>query len=194
MQLTNTRTTYGWIALALHWIAAAGVIWLYLLGDRSADLMDLHTPEGRTAGLALRAEHVSFGALLFIFLAGRVIWALTQPKPAKLAKGRWIGLLARSVQYLFLAMIAVQIITGPAMVWLTAKPIQVFNWFAIPSPFHQRHRDWHEAIEPVHTYSAKLLWPLLILHVLGTAKSLVIDRDRTLQRMLWVRREHAAKP
>ena len=182
MQIGNTRAIYGWLAIALHWIAAAGVIWLYLLGDRSGEATD------RATRLALLAEHVSWGVLLFVFLAGRVIWSLTQPKPEKLAKGKWVGLLARGVQYLFLAMIAVQIVTGPLLIWSTARPLEVFNWFAIPSPFPTRMRDVHSVLETIHKYSAKLLWPLLILHVLGAAKSLAIDRDRTVQRMLWVRR------
>ena len=182
MQITNSKTAYGWANIALHWIAAIGVIVLYLYGDKSAEAPT------RELKLALRAEHVSIGVLLFVFLAARVVWSLTQPKPEKLAKGKWVGLLAKTVQYLFIAMIAVQIVTGPLLIWSTAHSLKVFDWFEIPTPFSAPNRGLHEILETTHKWSAKLLWPLLILHALGALKSLFIDRDRTLQRMLWVRR------
>lgn len=182
MQITNTRSAYGWVAIALHWIAAIGVIWLYLGGD------DAGEAPTRALRAPLLAQHVSLGMALILVLAIRVVWSLIQPKPEKLAKGFWVGVLAKSVQYLFLAMIAVMIVTGPLAIWANARPIQVYDWFAIPSPFPTRMHDVHELCETIHKYAAKLLWPLLILHVLGALKSVVLDRDGTLQRMLWVRR------
>ena len=78
--------------------------------------------------------------------------------------------------------------TGPLAVWSTGQPLQVFDVLAIPSPFAARV-DWlHEACEEVHGAATKLFWPLIGLHVAGAVKHLVYDRDRTLQRMLWVRR------
>ena len=95
---------------------------------------------------------------------------------------------AHAVQGLFLLMIAVLIVTGPLAVWSTGQPLQVFDLLAIPSPFAARV-DWlHEACEEVHGAATKLFWPLIGLHVAGAVKHLVYDRDRTLQRMLWVRR------
>lgn len=46
----------------------------------------------------------------------------------------------------------------------------------------------HEAAEEIHGSVSKLFWPLIALHVAGALKRLVVDRDATLGRMLWVRR------
>jgi cytochrome b561 len=65
MNLGNSRTGYGWAAIALHWISGGGVLALYLLGER------MEEASGRTAKLAAQDLHVSVGVLLFTFLAAR---------------------------------------------------------------------------------------------------------------------------
>jgi len=182
VQISNTRAGYGWVAIILHWTAAIAVTWLYFGGD---DAGEAATREMRAP---LLQEHISIGMALLALLAVRVLWSLTQPKPEKLAKGFWVGVLAGAVQYGFLAMIVVAIVTGPLAQWSTGRAIVVYDGFSIPSPFPTRVQWLHETAEVVHKYAAKLFWPLLVLHVLGALKSLVIDRDKSVMRMLWVRR------
>ena len=181
MSLTNSRTAYGWAAIALHWISAAGVILLYFTGEQ------LEEAEGRAAKLAAMAQHVSIGMLLLSFLAARLLWSAAQPKPAPLETNRLFRLAAQWVQILFLAMIAVQIVTGPLVVWANGRAIQVFDWFALASPFPGKVEWLHEVAESLHKLAPNLLWPLLGLHVLGALKHLLIDRDATFRRMLWVK-------
>ena len=182
MSLTNTRAAYGWIAIALHWISAVGVTALYFLGERMEDAPD------RAQKILARDLHVSVAMLLIVFLAARLFWSASQPSPRPIEQNRVLRIAARAVQGLFLLMIAVLIVTGPLAVWSTGQPLQVFDVLAIPSPFAARV-DWlHEACEEVHGAATKLFWPLIGLHVAGAVKHLLYDRDRTLQRMLWVRR------
>lgn len=180
MSITNTKAAYGWAAIALHWISAVGVIALYFLGEA------MEEAGGRAEEAAARDLHVSVGMLLFTFMLARLFWSFSQPHPASLEKNRWLRLAAIAVHLLFLAMIAVLLATGPLIIWSAGRPIEVFDWFAIPSPFPGRVEWLHEGGEEVHELASKLFWPLIVLHVGGALKHLVIDRDRTLQRMLWV--------
>lgn len=182
MQLTNTKTAYGWVAIALHWISVVGIFMLYFSGDEAGEAK---TPE---AFAPLASYHISLGLCFFVFLASRVIWSFTQPKPAPLSPSK-LDIVAKGVQHLFLAMIVLLLISGPLMVWSNAYPVSAFNLFSIPSPFSVKNESVHEAAEFIHTNVRKLFWPLLILHLLGVAKSLVITKDRTLQRMLWVKKD-----
>ena len=181
MSLTNTRSGYGWAAIALHWISAVGVIVLYLTGEQMEEAAT------RAAEQAAKAQHVSIGILLFAFLAARLLWSASQPKPGALERNRLFHLLAETVQWLFLAMIAVQIVTGPLVEWSAPRPLGVFGWFAVPSPFPARVEWLHEGAETVHKLTSNLLWPLLGLHLLGALKHLIVDRDATVRRMLWVK-------
>lgn len=182
MSLTNTRVAYGWVAIALHWISAVGVVALYLLGEQMEEAPD------RAAKLVAQNLHVSVGVLLFTFLAARLLWSFSQTHPESLERNRWLRMAGVAVHLLFLLMILLLLVTGPMAVWSAARPVQVFDLFAIPSPFSARI-DWlHEAAEWVHGAASKLFWPLIVLHVGGALKHLVIDHDATLRRMLWVKR------
>lgn len=182
MSLSNSKTAYGWAAIILHWISAISVVALYLLGEQMEEATD------RAEKLAAQDLHVSVGVLLITFLVARLLWSASQPSPDPLERNRWIRILAKAVQGLFLAMIAVLIITGPLAVWSTTRPLEVFDLISVPSPFPNRVAWLHELSEEVHGAATKLFWPLIALHVAGALKHLVFDRDRTLQRMLWVRR------
>ena len=182
MQLVNTKAAYGWIAIALHWVSAIGVPALYLLGERMEEAPD------RAAKIAAQNLHVAVGALLFSFLAARLLWSISQPAPAPLERRAGLRMVAKVVQGLFLIMIAVLIVTGPLAVWSGPRAIDVFGLFSLPSPFPARVAWLHEAAEEVHGAATKLFWPLIVLHVAGALKHLVVDRDRTLQRMLWAPR------
>jgi len=182
MSLKNTRSAYGWVAIALHWISAVGVTTLYLLGDRMEEAV------GRAAKMEARNLHVGVAVLLFTFLPARLFWSASQPAPESLEKSRPLQIFAKALQGLFMLMILVLLVTGPLAIWSGARPIQVFDLFSIPSPFPTRVQWLHLAAEKIHGASSKLFWPLIVLHAGGALKHAIIDRDRTLQRMLWVRR------
>lgn len=181
MTLLNTKAAYGWVAIALHWISAVGFIALYFLGEAMEDA------GGRAEAAAARDLHVSVGMLLFTFMAARLFWSFSQPHPRSLEPNRWLRMAAMAVHLTFLAAIAVLIVTGPLAIWSAGRPIEVFDLFSLPSPFSGRVEWLHEGAEEVHELAAKLFWPLIVLHVGGALKHLIIDRDRTMQRMLWVR-------
>jgi cytochrome b561 len=187
MTVANTKTAYGWIAIGLHWISAIGVTALYFLGERMEDAPD------RAAKIAAQQLHVSVAVLLFTFLIARLAWSASQPAPASLEQNIWLRRLAKTVQGLFLLMIAVLLITGPLAVWSGGRPIMVFGGLALPSPFPTRIAWLHEACEQIHGAATKLFWPLIALHVAGALKHMILDRDRTVQRMLWVRNDPAGQ-
>ncbi|MGF1462687.1 MAG: cytochrome b [Maricaulaceae bacterium] len=180
-QVWNSTNRYGAVAIALHWIGAAGVIWMYFLGEavEHAKADEL----GREAIIAAIRLHVSVGMVFFAFLVARILSHIAQKQPRPLSPHRVLSPLARAVQWGFLAMISVQILTGPMVVWSSGRPIAIFQTVFIPSPMARI--EWlHEALETVHALAPNLFWPLLVLHVAGALKHTLFDRDPTLIRML----------
>ena len=73
----------------------------------------------------------------------------------------------------------------PLFTFLLARRI----WSASQSaPFATRINRLHEACEEVHGAATRLFWPLIALHLAGALKRLILDRETTLQRMIWVKR------
>jgi cytochrome b561 len=181
MQWFNTKQSYGWLSILLHWLAGACVIYLLWLGfdmDRAEEAHD------RALHHSLERLHISFGVTFILALAARVFAAYSQPRPKAPEQAPALNLLAVATHQALLGLIVVQIVTGPLQEWTGAHAIQVWNWFSIPSPFHERHRDWHEALKAIH---ANTRWPfvvLIALHVLGALKHAMVDRDGVFRRML----------
>lgn len=182
MILKNTKSAFGAVAIALHWISAVGVIWLYFLGENIEHAKKDGLP--REEIIAAINFHMSIGLLFFAFLAARVISSLTQPKPGPVGGHRYLNLLSLFVQRLWLAMISIQLITGPLLAWTAARPNKIFDWLVIPSPFPERVNWLHEGLEIVHAYAPNVFWPLLVLHVVGAAKHLFVDKDGLVERMV----------
>ena len=81
-----------------------------------------------------------------------------------------------------LAAIAVLLVSGPLAVWSGGRAINVFDWFAIPSPIGEMPA-LHKALEIAHGFAAKAMLFSLAAHVLAALKHALFDRDGTLWRM-----------
>ena len=181
MQWTNDAKSYGWLTIALHWIAALGIGLMLVVGLRADFLKEA---SDRAGFLEAIGWHISIGATLIAFLAAQVIQYYAQKQPAPPEQPRPLQLLALTTHHLLLLAIALLIVSGPMLVWSNGRVISVWGWFAIPSPFAARNHDVHEIAETVHAIGRYMLYGLIPLHVLGVLKHLIIDRDGVMARML----------
>lgn len=181
MQWINTRQGYGWLSIALHWLAAAAILFMLWSGFSADFAEDAGDREGRAALMRL---HIGFGASVALLLLARVVASYAQPRPQAPEQAPALKLLAVGTHQLLLLAILIQIVSGPLAVWSGGQPINVFGLFAIPGPFAERNDAVHEAAEVLHAIGRWSLVVLISLHVLGALKHALIDRDGVLQRML----------
>mgnify|MGYP002777135542 CR=1 FL=1 len=174
MQWTNTKDGYGWLSITLHWLAALAVFFMLATGfaaDFAADAGD------RARRAEVMGWHIGLGAIFFFILLARVIAHYTQPEPAPPKQASWLMMLAAATHHLLLAAIIVQIISGPLAIWSGARAIDVFGWFAIPSPFSVRNDGVHELAETLHAIGRWALVALIGLHIAGAIKHVLMDED-----------------
>ena len=81
-----------------------------------------------------------------------------------------------------LAAIAVLLVSGPLAVWSGGRAINVFGWFALPSPMGEMPA-LHKALEVAHGLAAKVMLFSIAAHVLAALKHALVDRDGTLWRI-----------
>lgn len=177
----NTRERYGWAAIILHWIAAAGVIAMLYTGISAGLAGDAGDRATRSAFMG---AHVAIGATLFAFFAARIALHYAQPQPVKPAQGKWLNLIASATQHLLLIGLLIQIVSGPLAVWSGARAINIGELLSIPSPFSERNDAVHEAAEQAHYVGRLIIFVILPLHIMGALKHLMIDRDGVFSRML----------
>lgn len=179
MQTWNDRNAYGWVALSLHWLAAIGVFTMLFTGFAAGFAEDAHQDARHRA---LMGVHFAVGAAFYIIFVARIASHYLQKAPIEPEQSRPLRLLASATHNLLLAMIAVQIVSGPLMIWSRARPINA-GFISIPSPFPVRVDSIHEIAEFMHTLGRWSLVVLISLHILGAMKHLFIDRDGLFERI-----------
>jgi len=176
----DSEHTYGLIAIALHWVIAAGVIGLFALGVWMVGLT-YYDPWYNAAP----DWHRSLGILLFTVLLARFVWRALLPRPApEPAHKPWERVLGHAAHTLLNFLTFAVIVAGYLISSADGRAVAVFDWFSVPalmSGFERQESvagDWHR-------WLAYALIGLVVLHALAAIKHHVIDKDRTLRRMLW---------
>jgi cytochrome b561 len=181
MQWINSERGYGWLSIALHWLAAFAILAMFWSGFAAENAGDLGDREARRA---LMGFHIGFGASIALLLLARIAAHFAQQRPAPVQQAKPLMLLSSMTHLLLLGAILIQVVSGPLAVWSGGRDINVFDVFAIPTPFAERNQGVHEAAEAMHALGRWALIVLIALHVLGALKHAFIDRDGVLRRML----------
>ncbi len=169
MPITARKDGYSRLSIAVHWLAAAIIITLFITqeGDR---------------GTTAYAIHVGGGAIAGIFLLWRVWHRFRLGMTETSDQAYLLNLASQMVIWGFLAAIVVVVVTGYLIPWSEGRPLDVFGMIAIPSPM-AANGALSEIVEELHEIAGQLFIPLLALHLLGAAKHAFIDRDGVAVRM-----------
>lgn len=174
MVLRDQPHGYGWLSIAFHWIAAIVVIAMLFIG------LSIPTENGRSVLLL----HTSVGVTFFVLLWVRIIWRLVFGEPKFDEHRRRVsGYVAKIVHYGLLGGIGVMLLTGPIVAWSSGAPVEVFGWFAIPSPF-PASTDVYLSVRAAHTWTAVGLGVGITMHIAGVLVHVIVHRDRVFDRIM----------
>lgn len=179
MQLNNHTSSYGWIAIFIHWGMAITLIGLAIVGLWMVDL-GYYSPWYQVAPF----WHKSIGLLLIPLLLFRLYWRWRQPTPAA-PKGhsQWERVMAGMTHTLLYALLAVILVSGYLISTAKGEGISLFGWFEVPAIISGIEGQ-ADLAGKVHYWAAISMLALAALHALGAVKHHLIDRDTTLVRML----------
>ena len=188
----NSSSRYGAVAMTLHWLIAAMVLFMLPLG---IFMTNLDEADPRT--FPLFQLHKSVGLTILMLVIVRLAWRLANPVPAMPpAMGNGERILARLVHgLLYLLMITI-----PLLGWATvsaaalAVPTVWFGWFEWPHIWfladlpRARKQVLDDQLATIHSLLALPLLVLVSLHTAAAIKHHFKDRDDVLKRMLpWTR-------
>ncbi|HDY85603.1 MAG TPA: cytochrome b [Methylophaga sp.] len=176
--LKNSKTSYGWVSIVIHWLMAVGIIFMFGLGLYMVELT--YYDAWYKGSLDL---HKSLGVLLIGFLIFRLFWRAATIQPTALAAPKWQQIAAHGMHHLlYLGMILV-LISGYLISTADGHAIVVFEGVNLPAlPWHIANQE--DIAGEIHNF---LAWTLIILstfHALAALKHHFINKDRTLIRML----------
>lgn len=175
----NTQSSYGLIAVLLHWLVALAVFGLFGLGLWMVELT-YYDPWYRRAP----EIHKGIGILLFLTLVLRLVWRLGNPRPHPLPGHTRIEVRAAAVIHplLYILLFAVMV-TGYLISTADGRSIDVFGLFQVPATLNGLPNQADLAGD-IHLALAITTMTLAGIHALAALKHHFLDRDRTLLRML----------
>ena len=200
LRLANTRETYGLVHQLLHWITAGLILFMIPLGIYMHEL-PVATPGEVADKVWLYSLHKTVGVTVLFVALARVAWALMQPHP-NLIHGGWEAFAAKTVHWLLYG----AIVAMPVFGWLHHAALDGYApiWWerVLPGdwdtlPFVPKSPALAAFFGIAHKVTGLALIGALLLHVGGALKHALIDRDRTLSRMVpgaYAETGHAPSP
>ena len=179
----TATSSYGTVTKVFHWLTALLILTVIPLGIIAND-MAYDTNEQLALKAQLFSAHKTLGVIIFLVALARILWALTQTKPAPLHPDRRAEVfLADLVHWLlYLSLVAVPLTgwihhaatTGFAPIWLPIS--QDLPW--VP-----KDDSVAKLFAGLHWLWSKIMVASILLHIAGALKHHLIDRDSTLRRM-----------
>ena len=174
MSAKSTADRYGSVAIAVHWITAAAIVVLLVLGISAANTGDPDTKA------ALLRWHVPLGIAVFLLTLFRIGWwwfADRRPRPLP-GLPRWQVGAEHAVRVLVYVCILVLGASGITMLILSGAPAILFGGAAGPLPDF-----WRFPPMPAHFIAAFALLALAVIHVAAALYHQFVRRDGELGRM-----------
>lgn len=179
MRFRSTTSRWGLVAASLHWIMAAAIIAMLVLGT-----VMVNYPMSTTK-LKLFAAHKSIGFTLLVLVWIRLLWRLADRRPdwpdgltdshRVLARGAHVAL------YLLMVLV-------PLSGWLinaaSGFPLNWFGLYAVPSPMAP-DETLQLLAERIHLVVVITLATIVSLHVAGALYHQFARRNGLIRRM-WI--------
>ena len=179
MYWRTTQDHWGWLSITIHWLTALTVFGLFGLGLWMTSLDYYHPWYHEGPEL-----HKGIGILLFILTLLRIVWRRIEGKPAPLpSHSTRERAIARYVHALLYFLLISVMLFGYLISTADGRSIEVFGWFAVPATLYGIDKQ-EDIAGVIHLTLAMVLIGVVILHALAAIKHHVIDKDRTLIRML----------
>lgn len=177
--LRNTDHSFGLLAKLFHWLSALIVFALLAVG------FYMTTLDYSTQKLEIYGLHKSFGTLLLVLVFLRIVWKFINPKPKDIKTHKsWEKTLSGAVHIALYGLLIAMPLSGWAMSSAGDFPNSFFGLFEMPD-IAPKDKDLFAQTRQVHTFMAFAIMGIVGLHMAGALKHFFIDRDQTLQRMLW---------
>jgi cytochrome b561 len=176
--LKDSRSGYGLLSIAIHWISAALILFLFGLGIYMVDLS--YYDDWYHKGPEL---HISLGLVVLLLMLVRIVWRIINPTPEELSAKRTQNIAAKLVKLGLYAFVFIVLISGYLITTAEGQAASMFNLIKFPVLTELNSHNVDLAGE-IHEYLAWGIVILVALHVAGALLHHLVMRDRTLVRML----------
>lgn len=178
MIFKNTENRFGLIAIVIHWIMAAIMVGLIILG-----LIMVRMPIS-VQKLQFYGWHKEWGVLVLMFVVVRLAWRLRNINPSLDAIPAWEEFAARAVHWAFYFFMFSLPITGWLITSSADLPVSFFGLFTLPNLISANEAN-RLLFSEIHEWLGYSLIAVFCMHTGAALKHHFINKDKILRRMLW---------
>jgi len=169
---------YNCVAKLLHWSIGLLIIGLLAVG---LYMEGLDYSEGK---MKLYGLHKALGVIVIALMLLRVFWRIASHYPKSLSTHKiWEKILSKIVHGALYVMAFSMPLSGWAMSSSYGYPVSMFGLFELPM-LVEKNEVRGEWFAQIHALGGWAMIGVIVLHVAGAIKHVVIDKDDTLKRML----------
>jgi cytochrome b561 len=182
MRLTNNERRYGFAAITLHWIMAALIVTLVVLGIYMVLLPDVGFDMKKVELILI---HKELGMFAWALALARLLWRQMNPLP-RLAETlpEWQKVTAIFVHLCFYALMLSLPLTGWVMSSAAGIPVSFLGMFALPD-LVDHDDDLFGTLRRAHDWLGYAMAALVCVHAGAALRHHFLFRDETLRKMLW---------
>ena len=176
MQPVDTAATrYDGRTMFFHWATAVLVVAQWL-GAQTINWF----PVGPLR-VDARSVHITFGVVLAVLLAARVVWRLTEGRRLPLADKGPLNILAKGTHWSLYALLGIMLLLGLFLVW--ARGDNIFNLFSVPA-YEPGNRALAHQVQELHGTVGWIILALAGVHASAALFHRYVWHDGVLGRML----------
>ena len=178
METTLGGARYTTVAIVLHWLIAALVLFMVGLGW----IMD-EIPKGTPERAYWFNLHKSVGITIGLLVVVRLLWRLAhQPPPLPSSMPAWQVAAARVTHVLLYALLVAMPLVGFLASNFSKFGVRFFGLRI--GPLFAEDQAMRDALQDLHGALAWVLVVLAVVHVAAALKHRLVDRDEVFDRML----------
>lgn len=175
MMLKNSETSYGLIAVLLHWVMAVMIFILFPLGIYMTS-MDYYDRWYRISF----TWHESIGILVLVLLIFRLFWRWFNKNPDMHAEiSKWQSVAAYTAHWLFYVFMFVVCLSGYFISTAEGQGINMWDMVTVPA-VSSFEAGFSDKAGIVHWYVALILIALACVHTLAALYHHFILKDKIL--------------
>lgn len=177
----DTKETLSLTTRLLHWLVAITIVTLICVGYYMAEF---------DVGW-LYPIHKAFGVLALLIILPRIIWRLKNGWPIPVRDyPAWEDKLARLSHWILIVGSIIMPLSGFIFSGASGHGVSVFGLVLAPTNYNANHEaiPFNEPVadigHEIHEVVGMIMAIAVVLHVAGALKHHILDKDRTLLRML----------
>ena len=133
----------------------------------------------------IMGTHFSIGVTILVLILLRLAWRIVhRPPPLAAHLAGWERALAKTTHTLFYILLIVMPLAGWVAMSSMGYGVSVWGLFELPPLPVSQSQERAEMIFDTHATAGMVLLGLVVIHVFGTLKHTLIDKDGNLFRML----------